>query len=52
MNNTFTFDDTLTFMGKTVKELTLDDLYYIYEKYSLFIIIDLINRQIKLETEK
>lgn len=54
MKKIYSFEDYIDFVGisKLVGELSLEDLYSIYEKFNLFVIIDLINRKMIFEKEK
>ena len=52
MKKTYSFEDYLETFGKKVKNLTIDELYSIYEKYSLTFVIDMINKTVIIEEEK
>ena len=48
----YSFEDTLTALGIQVKDLTLEDLYDIYAKYNLSIIIHVLEKQIEIIEEE
>ena len=51
MEGTYSFEDYLETFNKKVKDLTLDELYSMYERYSLVFIIDMINKVLVIEEE-
>ena len=51
MEVTYSFEDYIETFNKKVKDLTIDELYSIYEKYSLCFVIDMINKVVKVEPE-
>ena len=48
----YSFEDTLTLLGVQVKDLTLDDLYEIYAKYNLSIVVNILEKQIEIAQEE
>jgi hypothetical protein len=52
MGVTYSFEDYIERFNKKVKDLTIDELYSIYEKYSLTFVIDMINKVVIVEPEE
>ena len=48
----YSFEDTLASLGVQVKDLTLEDLYDIYTKYNLCVVIDILKKQVEVVSEE
>lgn len=48
----YSFEDEISFMGSLVKDLTLDDLYYIYKTYKLSVVVNIFEKSIELVSEE
>ena len=48
----YSFEDTLKELGIQVKDLTLEDLYDIYTKYNLSIVVHILKKEIEILEEE